>query len=153
MGNISKTKRVTKKKSRPKGRPPVWASPGELWQDIEGYLSYCKEHNLFIHKTGFAAFVGCSKQSVYVYLAEKGSDFSDAINYLLTFGEESAVQELWKTEKPVYGKCLIMKNAYQYRDTVEDTKAVNAKDVAQEMHSIATQLKNSVGGSSSDGSE
>ncbi len=84
----------------PTGRPPLWATPEELNNDIDSYIEDVKIRGVFAHKKGFAAWKNCSYDSVFEYLSNKGPSFSEPIKRL------EILSEVLAADMMVRGKAL-----------------------------------------------
>lgn len=111
-----KKKEVSPKRN---GRPPKWETVEELENDVERYIAHCIETEDLVNKTGFAVFLGCSKDTVYEYLGNKGKDFSDAIKKLITFGEQQCIKKCFTANTQIAGTVFLMKNLHKYSDKHE----------------------------------
>ena len=79
------------------GRPPLWATPDELNEDIDRYIEDVKLRGVLAHKKGFAAWKNCSYDSVFEYLSNKGAD----VYVHDPFFEEAEIKEIIPFVKPV----------------------------------------------------
>lgn len=104
---------------RGRGRPPKWETPEELEADVDKYIAYCEETEDLVSKTGFAVFLGCSKDTVYQYLDNKGELFSDAVKRLIVYGEQQCARKLYKSQGQAAGVIFLMKNLHKYSDKHE----------------------------------
>lgn len=101
------------------GRPPKWETPETLKEDIERYIEHCEETDDLVNKTGFAVFLGCSKDTIYQYLDNKGPEFSDAIKKLVHYGEQQCIKKCYSGANNIAGTVFLMKNLHKYSDKHE----------------------------------
>ena len=67
-----------------KGRPQRWDSLEELQSELRGYFELCDETAVIPTVTGVAAWLGCSRDTLYSHANNPNSIFSDTIKRVMS---------------------------------------------------------------------
>lgn len=105
------------------GRPKYFQNIEETKRDIDDYFKLCFDYNMVPTVASFCTFLGCNKDTVYEYINNSASDFSDllknAVNTILSFQETGVLS----SEIPAVPFIFLGKNYHGFKDNQDITIA------------------------------